>query len=151
MVSVAARSALRFAEHAFPARTPIRSWEGFWEFLESLPGRSGRVVPRPTGHNPDTSAYARIDDGRWIADCPWGCGAAFNLPQDATWMWCTECAGGGWGNTAVLVWPPDLGRLTANVESLPAMLQHWPCIGCQAKLGTGTLCEACRGMLGEAV
>lgn len=147
------RSRLRFAEQAFPmAPTPIRSWPAFWEFADSQRARHGRPpVPRPTGDNPAVTAHARIDDGRWIADCPWGCGGAFNLPAGTTWLWCTECAGGGAGHTANLVWPDRMEQLTANVESLPVVLQTWPCIGCR-RSGTGKpMCPACRAMHGEEV
>lgn len=136
------RSSLRFVEQAIPSRTPIRTWDAYWEHIES---QRRRPVPRPTGHNPDVSAYARVDDGRWIADCPWGCGAAFNLPQGADWFWCTECVGGGWGNTASLVWPEGMARLTTNLESLPVVIQFWPCPSC--KPGSD-LCVNCRLMQG---
>lgn len=95
-------------------------------------------------------AYARVDDGRWLADCPWGCGAAFDLPAGATGFWCTECAGGGSGLMAALVWPERMDRLTINLESLPAMLQFWPCIGCRTRLADGTaMCPSCRSMQGQ--
>lgn len=148
------RARLRFAEQAFPmAPTPIRSWPAFWEFYDSQRARNGEPpAPRPTGHNPGIIARARVDDGRWIADCPWMCGNAFNLPAGADWFWCTECAGGGWGNTAVLQWPDNMTQLTANLESLPVILQTWPCIGCRSRLGAGTsLCAACLGVQGVEV
>lgn len=144
---MAPRAMLRFAEQEFPSRAPIRSWEGFWEFLESLPQRGGRLVPRPTGHNPTVSAFARVDDGRWIADCPWGCGSAFNLPVGADWFWCTECVGGGLGLTAALVWPDSMDRLSTNLESLPTALQDWPCLRCRQSQGSPA-CENCRAMQG---
>jgi hypothetical protein len=147
MVTMPVRARLRFAEHVFPSPTPIRTWEGFWQFLESLPGR--RQVVRPTGDDPNMRAYARVDEGRWVADCPWRCGAAFNLPSEATWLWCTECAGGGQGMTAVLVWPDPRDRLVANLESLPSLLQFWPCAGCLPKMAAGLpLCSDCRGLQG---
>lgn len=149
MVTKVAHALLRYAEQMIPARTPILSWEAFWEYLEALPQRRGKPVPRPTGHNPDRQVFARVDDGRWIADCPWGCGSAFNLPQGATWFWCTECAGGGLGLTAVLVWPDDVAALEINLSSLPVMLQFWPCVGCRSRLQAGTdLCESCQRMKG---
>jgi hypothetical protein len=139
------RASLRFAEQAIPAPNPIKTWENFWEYLASA--RRGAPVPRPTGHNPDVAAYARVDDGRWIADCPWQCGASFNLPRGATWFWCTECAGAGWGTTAALVWPDGMEQLTRNLESLPTVVQFWPCEACKGKLGA-ELCLNCRSMQG---
>lgn len=139
------RSPLRFAEHMLPAPTPITEWRHFWEWLDSQ--RAPLVTPRPTGHNMDLTVRARVDDGRWLADCPWGCGVAFNLPRSVSRFWCTECAGGGWGNTAVLVWPDNLDRLTVNLESLPAMLQFWPCLDCRIRQGVA-LCAHCRNLQG---
>ncbi|MEV0616205.1 hypothetical protein AB0I81_23020 [Nonomuraea sp. NPDC050404] len=140
------RSPLRFAEHMLPAPTPILEWAHFWEWLDS---QRPQPAPRPTGHNPDLTVMARVDEGRWIADCPWGCGVSFNLPRNATTFWCTECAGGGWGNTAELAWPDRMPELTVNLESLPAILQFWPCASCLLRPAVG-LCATCKGMHGEA-
>lgn len=147
------RARLRFAEQAYPAPSPIRRWEHFFAFLDSQRARSGApLVPRPTGHNPEVRGFARVDDGRWLADCPWGCGAAFILPAGETRMWCTECAGGGFGLTGALVWPDGMDALTLNLESLPTMLQFWPCIGCRPRLADGRdMCQACRGTQGLEV
>lgn len=143
------RAPLRFLEHAIPAPQPLTSWEAYWQFADSRRSATYQgPVPRPTGDNPEMKAYARVDDGRWIADCPWACGSAFNLPQGAAWFWCTECAGGGLGLTAELVWPDGLDMLTVNLESLPSMLQHWPCSFCLPRVGAEGLCDTCRGTQG---
>lgn len=145
------RSPLRFAHDVFPAPNPIRDWKHFWDYLDSQRASLGKpLVPRPRGHNPDVGARARVDEGRWIADCPWGCGAAFNLPAGATWFWCTECAGGGWGLTAELIWPEAIDQLTMNLESLPTLLQFWPCAACVRQMGA-QLCATCRSTQGGSV
>jgi hypothetical protein len=149
---MAVRARLRFLEQCIPAARPLTNWQAYWEFADSRRAVSHQgPVPRPTGDNPDLLAHAHVDDGRWIADCPWGCGAAFNLPPSADWMWCTECAGGGLGLTAALVWPDNMDKLTTNLESLPSMLQMWPCQTCTPRLGAAPLCDSCRGMQGEEV
>lgn len=144
------RAPLRYAEQALPSPTPIRSWEGFWDWADSRKAATGSpLAPRPIGHNPDLVAYARVDEGRWLADCPWGCGAAFNLPAGVTTLWCTECAGAGLGYTSALVWPGNVEQLTTNLESLPAMIQFWPCHSCIHLQAAGLeLCMVCRGMQG---
>lgn len=148
-MNVVLRARLKFLEHAIPAPRLLTSWQAYWEFADSRRAATSQgPVPRPSGENPAVLAYARVDDGRWIADCPWMCGAAFNLPQGATWFWCTECAGGGAGLAAGLVWPDGLDKLTTNLESLPPMLQHWPCAGCRGRLSAGSLCTNCRNMQG---
>jgi hypothetical protein len=149
---VVVRAHLRFLPECIPAPQPLTSWQAYWQFADSKRAATHQgPVPRPTGDNPQAKAYARIDDGRWIADCPWGCGSAFNLPAGTAWFWCTECAGGGLGLTAALVWPDDMDRLTANMESLPSALQRWPCMACTPRLGTAELCDYCRGMQGQEV
>ncbi|MFD9943192.1 hypothetical protein ACFWYW_14635 [Nonomuraea sp. NPDC059023] len=143
------RSPLRFADQAIPTPAPIRTWQNLWDHLDSLPSRASRPVPRPTGHNPTARAYARVDDGRWIADCPWQCGSAFNLPAEATWFWCTQCAAAGSGHTAALIWPEHMEQLTANLQSLPTALQFWPCLPCRPLHAAGQpLCPACQNLLG---
>lgn len=151
MRAVVVRARLRFLEQCIPAPQPLRDWEAFWQFAESRRAPFLGPLPRPTGDNPEVRVYARVDDGRWIADCPWGCGSAFNLPVGADWFWCTECAGGGLGLTAVLVWPDSMDRLTVNLESLPSMLQRWPCLACTPRLGAGPLCTTCSSMQGREV
>lgn len=143
------RSPLRFAEHMLPSPNPITEWTHFWKWLDSR--RAPLVAPRPTGHNTGLTVRARVDEGRWIADCPWGCGVSFNLPRNVSSFWCTECAGGGWGNTAALVWPDRMTDLTVNLESLPAILQFWPCASCLLRTPGSVLCDMCRCMQGRGV
>lgn len=144
------RGPLRFLDQAIVAPAPLRTWDAYWDFADSQRARGGRPsVPRPNGHNPSIRAYARVDDGRWIADCPHQCGAAFNLPRGAELFWCTECAGDGTGHSTALVWPEHMDRLTINLESLPPMLQFWPCPADRPRLADGReLCPSCRGLQG---
>jgi hypothetical protein len=140
------RSKLKYAGDIFPSPNRITTWNSYWDYVGSYYPRG---VPRPTGYNPELSTLARIDEGRWVADCPWGCGAAFNLQEDVSDFWCTECVGGGLGLSCNLVWPKARKNLTTNLETLPAMLQYWPCAPCIPKAITGSeLCETDRGMLG---
>ena len=128
------RSKLLYVGDIFPSPTRIVTWHGYLEFISQYYPRG---VPKPSGHNPEKKTLARIEEGRWIADCPWGCGAAFNLPENAKEFWCTECVGGGLGLTAALVWPENRHALTTNLETLPAMLQYWPCVPCMPKAIAG--------------
>lgn len=139
------RSRLLFAGDVFPSPTRIVDWQGYWDFIDS---HYAHGVPRPTAHNPSLKALARVDEGRWIADCPWGCGAALNLPENAKEYWCTECIGGGLGLSCVLVWPKSRNNLTTNLETLPQMLQYWPCVQCAPKaLAHSELCASDETML----
>lgn len=145
------RSPLRTATQLTHANRPIRRLEGYLDWLDSLAAQRGLPgKPRPTGHNPELgAAYARVDDGRWLADCPAGCGSACDLIAGETRYWCTECGNGGTGHTAPLIWPDQLDRLTANLESLPRQLQYWPCPPCITAQRAGcALCLPCRHMQG---
>lgn len=137
------RSKLRYAEQEFPSPTPIKEWSHFWEYLEA---QRGRPVVRPTGHDPSIKAFARVDEGRWIADCPWKCGASFTLPKGVKWFWCTECVGGSKGLTSDLVWPEFSSKLVTNLESQPSLLQFWPCADCLHH--SLMLCKTCLLMQG---
>ena len=138
------RSKLKFAGDAFPSPNRITEWEHYWQYIEHCYPRG---LIRPTGLNTALKALARVDEGRWVADCPWGCGVAFNLPENAKDFWCTECIGGGLGLACALVWPEKIKNLTTNLESLPDMLQYWPCAPCSRLALAGLpMCESCSGM-----
>lgn len=148
------RSPLRTAAQIHPTREPLRRLEHYLDWLDSLAAQRGLLPKlRPQGHNPELgAAYARVDDGRWIADCPAGCGSACELIAGETRYWCTECGNGGTGHTAPLVWPERMDRLVTNLESLPRQLQFWPCPPCSAGRQAGRpLCTPCRHMQGEEV
>lgn len=148
------RAPLRTVAQNLRTRGPIRRLEDYLDWLDSVAAQRGfSAKPRPTGHSPELgAAYARVDDGRWIADCPAGCGAACDLIPGEGRYWCTECANGGTGLTAPLVWPDRIDQLTANLESLPRMLQFWPCRACVTRQRTGgDLCPTCQGMQGREV
>lgn len=139
------RSKLFYAGDVFPSPTRIVSWPGYWEYVDKFYPTG---VPRPGGHNPEVKTLARVDEGRWIAGCPWGCGAAFNLPENVSDFWCTECIGGSFGLSCALVWPRSRENLTTNLETLPQMLQYWPCVPCASRALVGLpLCEEDQVML----
>ncbi|TMR11756.1 hypothetical protein ETD86_34880 [Nonomuraea turkmeniaca] len=145
------RSPLRTAAHLIGAQRPIRRLEDYLDWLDSIAAaRQLPPKPRPNGHNPTLgAAYARVDDGRWLADCPAGCGSACDLIPGETRWWCTECANGGTGHTAPLIWPDAVDKLTVNLESLPRPLQFWPCRSCVPRQRDGKdLCLSCQGMQG---
>ncbi|MGW0805943.1 hypothetical protein [Nonomuraea sp. NPDC002799] len=148
------RSPLRTAGSLSPSRRPIQTLEDYLGWLDGVAAaRQLPPKPRPTGHNPDLgAAYARVDDGRWLADCPAGCGSACELVAGEGRYWCTECGTGGTGQSAPLVWPARIEQLTANLESLPRTLQFWPCPPCTASQRAGRdLCVPCRHMQGQEV
>lgn len=71
-------------------------------------------------------AFAYVNHGRWVADCPAGCGGA-ELARDVVFM-CREC-----GNVATrhrpvpLVWPAeeDLRAIEAALVVRPVLNRNW--------------------------
>lgn len=63
--------------------------------------------------------YARIDAGRWVAEC--ACRSANVVSPTDPWMLCTVCLD-AWHP---LVFPADVPAAEATVTGLPAREQFW--------------------------
>lgn len=82
--------------------------------------RQQRRLVAPDGFVIGQQAYARINHGRWVADCP--CGSAQVVTPTDPRMACTEC-GYGW---VQLVFPADPAEAEASVDSeLPHERNWW--------------------------
>jgi hypothetical protein len=60
-------------------------------------------------------AIARVNHGRWIADCPFGCGGAEYVNPDQLLFFCCECRNAKTGGRPVKVKMP---RAHARIEEL---------------------------------
>jgi hypothetical protein len=119
------RSKIRYAEDEFSAHT-LPAW------LDALDARAAQAgiprPPRPVGEAPAAPPVtARMNYGRWIADCE--CHAAvllFRGEQAGRWFWCPACgnAGAG-GKLRPVVWPPDRERIDRDMATLPAAVANW--------------------------
>jgi hypothetical protein len=72
------------------------------------------------------AAFAYVNHGRWVADCPTGCGGA-ELARDDEFM-CRECLNAGAGRRPMpLVWPSDEdGRaIEAALAVRPVVNRNW--------------------------
>lgn len=91
--------------------------ERVWRWAEQRQQR--RLVP-PDGFIIGQQQYARINHGRWVADCP--CGSAQVVTPADPRMACTEC-GLGWIR---LVFPEDPAAAEAAVaDDLPHERNWW--------------------------
>lgn len=82
--------------------------------------RTGRLVPRPEATLPPEQArWARIDAGRWVADCT--CRSAQIISIDDPRMTCVDCHTGWY----VLLVPADPAAAEAEVAALPTDQQFW--------------------------
>lgn len=71
-------------------------------------------------------AFAYVNHGRWIADCPFGCGGA-ELARDDTFM-CRECANASVRHRPLpLVWPAedDVRAIEAALVVRPVLNRNW--------------------------
>lgn len=57
--------------------------------------------------DPNTVAVAYVNNGRWVVECPHGCGSAQYASKDDRRFWCVECGNGGSGKWATVAWPDD--------------------------------------------
>lgn len=65
-------------------------------------------------------AYARVNHGRWIIDCPFGCGGAEMLDDSRPTFFCCECRNAATYHRPVVVVVPD------NREFIEAVLLRRP-------------------------
>ena len=93
--------------------------------LPKLAREHGFVVPPLTRVAQGEVVVARIDYGRWIADCP--CGGAEMIWLEGPWqIWCATCGnvdiGGQWRAVAV---PENHAEISAELASKPWREQQW--------------------------
>ncbi|WP_426404213.1 hypothetical protein ACN9M0_24750 [Streptomyces sp. R-07] len=63
--------------------------------------------------------YARINHGRWLADCT--CGSAQIVTPTDPRMWCVECGTGWWQ----LTFPADVTAVEESLAALPVAERNW--------------------------
>ncbi|MFF7290741.1 hypothetical protein [Streptomyces griseorubiginosus] len=105
-----------------PAPMPADAWadvpaaELVWLWYETRMGR--RVTPPE--ETVEDSAFARINQNRWVADCT-SCGSAQVVsPTDPRYA-CTEC---NWG-WYPLTFPADPAAVEAGLMGLKPGLRNW--------------------------
>ena len=81
--------------------------------------RAGRRIPRPTETLDAPERFARIDAGRWLADCT--CGSAQIISPTDPRFYCVVCYL-GWIALAV---PEDIEAAENMVNQLPTRDQWW--------------------------
>jgi hypothetical protein len=59
-----------------------------------------------TVYSPTRRAIAYVNWGRWVSDCPAGCGSAQRLEPGQDVFTCAEC-----GQLALIAWPADADRI----------------------------------------
>lgn len=106
-----------------PPGKPLDAWDlvppaerviAYMEHLEQ------RTWPRP---GPDIvgQLIARIDAGRWVAQCPTCASAQVVTPTDPR-MWCVDCKPDAWTSVR---FPSDCEGAEATVADLPVSERFW--------------------------
>lgn len=105
-----------------PPRRPATAWDlvrpSERVFLW-IAHRAQRRVNPPSGILIGQRAWARINHGRWVGDCP--CGSAQVVSPDDPRLACTEC-GYGW---MTLVFPENVAVVEASVMHELPHLRNW--------------------------
>ncbi|SDN17687.1 hypothetical protein [Streptomyces wuyuanensis] len=81
-------------------------------YLENMEKRG---LPRPDGVDPDALLIARVDAGRWVAQCPVCLSAQVVSPADPR-FWCVGCQPGVW---TTLRFPDDVAAVEGLVAGEP--------------------------------
>lgn len=118
------RPALVTAEDRYPvpggghARTPAEAVvDRFWRHHER-PGHplKGRW---PAGVHPTLTAQAYVSHGRWVVDCPHGCGSAQYASHSDLRFFCADCGNQGTGEWVTVEWPADRDGIEAELLLRP--------------------------------
>ncbi|RSS59779.1 hypothetical protein [Streptomyces sp. WAC01280] len=92
-----------------PALRAVRWWEE----------KHQRRIPVTDGFVLDQQLYARINHGRWVADCT--CMSAQMVTPADPRMWCVECGTGWWQVT----FPTDVAAVEQQLAALPPAERNW--------------------------
>ena len=96
-----------------------------------------------------TRAVARVDHGRWIADCPFGCGGAELVSFDRPLFFCCECRNATVGHDFVAVLVPAEGKrgdIEAALVARPSSTnRHWHPLETVAQLRAENAAHGIRG------
>jgi hypothetical protein len=121
-----------------PTRPPIIRARDFYQPPPTLPAhawdllppaeraiswyehKAQRRLPRPQGVDLAHPLYARIDAGRWIAECP--CRSAQVVSPDDPRMFCVECLTPTWYR---LIFPKDVDAAEQAVADKAPRDQFW--------------------------
>jgi hypothetical protein len=105
-----------------PPALPTGAWQGVppaERVIVWFEHKQQRRLPRPTATLLGEDRWARIDAGRWVADCP--CGSAQVVDPADPRMFCVECLT-GWYQ---LRFPDDTAAAEQEVADRPAHARFW--------------------------
>jgi hypothetical protein len=118
------RSVIQYADDEF-GTTDFPAWLDVLDARQADIGRP--AVPRPAGEAPDAPPVtARVNYGRWLADCECGASVLLFRGPAGQWFWCPACAGSiSGGKLRPVVWPANRDQIDLDMSTLPAELAQW--------------------------
>ena len=108
-----------------PQHWPTRDWEAL-PHSHRVHILCSRAVPLAVPRQPDRAVHARLEAGRWLAECG-GCPSAQFVDPADPWYCCVE-TGCPWGASwARVIWPDDDERLALEraAVQLPVGDRNW--------------------------
>lgn len=95
---------------------PQFGMENLW--ANTIKGRRGAVA-FPVGEDNKKKTKAKVNQGRWIAECPFCNGAELVRPDDPK-FYCLSCGNAEIGNKWIAVeFPGDHDKITKELEKRP--------------------------------
>ena len=94
--------------NAFPEGLNYRGFIQFW-------AARAKIAVRDVTQISPITVQAYISEGRWVADCPAGCGGALLMPLNDPWYFCVNC-GSGWHR---VVFPPAMREIQTLLLKRP--------------------------------
>lgn len=108
---------------------PAPGSAGFWEwYVDRYKPETWRgPVPKFSGLARSVVAFARVDHGRWLVDCPYCTGACFAGWEERRFV-CAECLHAGTeaeGQFIRVEWPKNHAEIEDALARRPMPRQNW--------------------------
>lgn len=100
-----------------------RSADEYTRWLRDLALRTGqdgqKIMPHQLVDDKAVPAIAYVNHGRWVADCPTGCGGAMLVEPDMPFV-CGNCFNAELhGKWRAVLWPDDKAGIETELEKRP--------------------------------
>ncbi len=93
------------------------------EFIQKIAARRGIKIPLTIAEGEGAEVIARIDNGRWIADCE--CNGAEYVDPDEPVFWCFSCNNRHHGLLRPVKFPPADTRQRIEASLKPETFNSW--------------------------
>lgn len=106
-----------------PPELPAEAWDqapAAERVVRWMETKAQRRIATPPRDVVIGTAYAYINHGRWVADCP--CGSAQVVTPADPALYCVDCLPDGW---LTLIFPADCASAEAEVAELPKRERNW--------------------------